>query len=542
MNESKNMFTNMGIKNIIMTDRILTRDGTKMIQGLSVLAMVVLHLFDRHDFQGLYYPLLYFMGKPVVFYFAQISDFCVMGFAFCSGYGLYKQYTKCDEKKYFSDRLKGIRKLLVNYWIILIGFSIVSLLIGNGSKIPGTIWEFIENLTTINTSYNGAWWYLFVYIVLVISSPIIFRLCNRLPWWFNLCVAFCIYCSAYYVRFSMVDKNWCITKYGVLGMTYFEFLIGAMVCKNAWLEKIKYCITDKMKKWQKITVAFAIIIGLLIGHTLIVPSLFIAPFTGGIVILIFSIWEKTELIKNTFLFLGKHSTNIWLIHMFFYHDIFVNFVYIGRYPVIILALMLCITILCSTCINYIIKRFGLFKGNKKVLNFYAFPLECVCCIIILLISIWTILEWLLSGRGGKVYLSWRYINIVLYVFSLFLILKMTILGRTVGNREIELLPFYTINTISDNSEAVRMIVMNIILFFPLGLTMPIALGRVKNTRRKWLLCIIVGLGISLSVEIIQYYFCIGIAETDDVICNTFGTLLGVMPNILANYFGKQRKC
>ena len=356
MNESKNMFTNMGIKNIIMTDRILTRDGTKMIQGLSVLAMVVLHLFDRHDFQGLYYPLLYFMGKPVVFYFAQISDFCVMGFAFCSGYGLYKQYTKCDEKKYFSDRLKGIRKLLVNYWIILNGFSIVSLLIGNGSKIPGTIWEFIENLTTINTSYNGAWWYLFVYIVLVISSPIIFRLCNRLPWWFNLCVAFCIYCSAYYVRFSMVDKNWCITKYGVLGMTYFEFLIGAMVCKNAWLEKIKYCITDKMKKWQKITVAFAIIIGLLIGHTLIFPSLFIAPFTGGIVILIFSIWEKTELIKNTFLFLGKHSTNIWLIHMFFYHDIFVNFVYIGRYPVIILALMLCITILCSTCINYIIKK------------------------------------------------------------------------------------------------------------------------------------------------------------------------------------------
>lgn len=34
--------------------------------------------------------------------------------------------------------------------------------------------------------------------------------------------------------------------------------------------------------------------------SLIVPSLFIAPFTGGIVILIFSIWEKTELIKNTF--------------------------------------------------------------------------------------------------------------------------------------------------------------------------------------------------------------------------------------------------
>lgn len=177
-----------------------------------------------------------------------------------------------------------------------------------------------------------------------------------------------------------------------------------------------------------------------------------------------------------------------------------------------------------------------------MLNFYAFPLESVYCIIILLFSLWTILEWLLNSMGGKIYLVWRYINVVLCIFSLFLILKMTILGRTVGNREIELLPFYTIYTISDNSEAVRMIVMNIILFFPLGLTIPIALGRVKSIRRKWLLCIIVGLGISLSVEIIQYYLCIGRAETDDVICNTFGTLLGVIPNMLANYWGKQRKC
>ena len=74
------------------TDSGLTRYDTKMLQGLSVLAMVVLHLFDSVDFQGLYTPLLYLAGKPVIFYFAQLSDFCVMGFAFCSGYGLYKKY------------------------------------------------------------------------------------------------------------------------------------------------------------------------------------------------------------------------------------------------------------------------------------------------------------------------------------------------------------------------------------------------------------------------------------------------------------------
>lgn len=175
---------------------------------------------------------------------------------------------------------------------------------------------------------------------------------------------------------------------------------------------------------------------------------------------------------------------------------------------------------------------------NKMCNFYAFPLKSVYCIIILFIIIWTVLEWLLSNQRGKICLGWRYVNIVLCVFSLSLIVKMTLWGRTVGNREVELLPFYTIYTIPYNNEAIRTMVMNVVLFFPLGLTMPVVLGRLKNVKCKWLLCIVIGFVISASVEIIQYYFCIGRAETDDVICNTLGCLLGVMPNILADCLRK----
>ena len=71
-------------------------------------------------------------------------------------------------KKYYNGRLKGILKLLVNYWLILIGFTGLSMLIGNGNQMPGTLWQFIGNVTTFDTSYNGAWWYLFVYILLVL--------------------------------------------------------------------------------------------------------------------------------------------------------------------------------------------------------------------------------------------------------------------------------------------------------------------------------------------------------------------------------------
>lgn len=58
-------------------------------------------------------------------------------------------------KKYYNGRLKGILKLLVNYWLILIGFTGLSMLIGNGNQMPGTLWQFIGNVTTFDTSYNG---------------------------------------------------------------------------------------------------------------------------------------------------------------------------------------------------------------------------------------------------------------------------------------------------------------------------------------------------------------------------------------------------
>ena len=62
-----------------------SKNDSKMLQGLSVLAMVWLHLFDR-DYTGLFSPVLFVGGVPLSFYLGQLSDFCVFGFAFLSGY------------------------------------------------------------------------------------------------------------------------------------------------------------------------------------------------------------------------------------------------------------------------------------------------------------------------------------------------------------------------------------------------------------------------------------------------------------------------
>ena len=88
-----------------------------MLQGLSVLAMVLLHLFCTYYYADKYTPILFFSGVPLCFYIAQLSDFCVFGFAFCSGYGHMVNYGKKGfyDGKYsveLKEKLDGIATIL----------------------------------------------------------------------------------------------------------------------------------------------------------------------------------------------------------------------------------------------------------------------------------------------------------------------------------------------------------------------------------------------------------------------------------------------
>ena len=152
----------------------------------------------------------------------------------------------------------------------------------------------------------------------------------------------------------MGDSNCIVGKYGVFGKTLFEFIIGSICYKEKWISKAK-CLKEKVAKNIARIIAIALILLMLLGHTLLVQSLFVAPATGLTIIFIFSLWEKPEWIKNTFLLIGKHSTNIWLIHMFFYMYIFKNLVFIAKYPLLTLLLRMFITISCSNVINLVVK-------------------------------------------------------------------------------------------------------------------------------------------------------------------------------------------
>ena len=92
------------------------------------------------------------------------------------------------------------------------------------------------------------------------------------------------------------------------------FIIGTVFAHKKIYSKL-YSISNKIK--YKNILGILIITSMIIVHG-IVQTLFVAVFTGIIFICCFNLMNKPRWINKTLDYLGDHSTNIWLTHMFFY--------------------------------------------------------------------------------------------------------------------------------------------------------------------------------------------------------------------------------
>ncbi len=326
----------------------LTKKDTKMIQGLCVLAMVWLHLFDTWNYEGLFKPLIFFQGHPLSMYIAQLSDFCVMGFAFCSGYA---HYVLSEQEHYYKNRLKSLLKLMIRYWVVLIVFTLISILVNKQDYMPGSLKSFLLNVILFS-SYNGSWWFLFSYVVIVLTSPLLLQFIKKSPLWLLVLCGGALYCLSYYYRFNIPNQNMFQSKFGPLGMTIVEYAMGYVAAKYQYFT-IAGNIWNKIAKPVRIALSVIAVLAMLLTRTLVVPSLFVAPATGMAVITLFHLWKKPASVEKLFLFVGKHSTHIWLTHMFFYLYLFNGLVYKAIYPLAIFVFMIVITVLISIILNYI---------------------------------------------------------------------------------------------------------------------------------------------------------------------------------------------
>ena len=115
-------------------------------------------------------------------------------------------------------------------------------------------------------------------------------------------------------------------------------------------------------------------------------------------------------------------------------------------------------------------------------------------------------------------------NVRFLAMYLLVILYMTIFSRKSGDRSMSLRPFVYYKYFFTNDYLRRQILNNILLFVPLGIIL-------SQLRPQWstvrlLPCI------SLVIEILQFITARGLFETDDIIHNSLGGMIGFTAGML----------
>ena len=116
--------------------------------------------------------------------------------------------------------------------------------------------------------------------------------------------------------------------------------------------------------------------------------------------------------------------------------------------------------------------------------------------------------------------------LVEYIFLLFC---STVFFRTTSElRKYDFHPFWSY----DRPDLLIENIMNTIVFIPVGMILG-SLLRVKGSSTSeatksmtWLMVAIIGCGISVTIESLQFFFMRGFSEVDDVMHNTVGCLIG----------------
>lgn len=305
-------------------------------------------------------------GTPLIYYFGLFGDICVPIYCFTAGYAqIILQRKSSSQKEYIHGNLRRLVHLAVNCWVILTLYLLVRAALGQTLNFK----EVALNALFLRNSYNGAWWFIFTYGVLTLAAPLLKKMIDKHGTFTAILMAV-FYVTGFWVKFKFtlpqdnVILQRLLYQYGNLAFSVPAYWVGMLFAKNAIYGRITK-IFDKLSSvaLQRMVLGIAMA-AMLVGHG-IVQTVAVSPVTGIITLCIFHLWMRTckdtGCISRSFLFFGKHSTNVWLVHMFVMDFLLRDGMFVGKYPLVILGLVLGLSVGVSYVIGFIIYAIGNMK-------------------------------------------------------------------------------------------------------------------------------------------------------------------------------------
>ena len=152
--------------------------------------------------------------------------------------------------------------------------------------------------------------------------------------------------------------------------------------------------------------------------------------------------------------------------------------------------------------------------------FYTLSLDKSFTIIFVFTYIIMFINSVLENKKIK-----KAIYFCIFFLSLAVIMYITVISRTDSDIEsISFIPFSSYISVVNgaNPEILRSNYMNVLLFYPLGLSSALLLEK----KRRFIIAIIITILFSCGIEGTQFVFLLGYVEIDDVIHNFLGFILG----------------
>lgn len=339
---------------------------TLIAKGVAVILMYLHHLFyfDYRITGGNYYDSFgYLWGAKAEFFVGSFGKLCVSIFIFLSGYATYKTFIYKNRNSDFVNK-----KILKFYKIYLIVFAIfvpMGILLG---KIKFSVYEFINNIILLKSSYNWEWWFARPFIILMFFFPLIIRFFNdnkekKQGEKISIDIMKVIFLAVIIttilpqiLELPFFDAFRGTEYYSVLNETLGvlpSFMSGYIFAKYKLFERYNSLLKNKIIRFiiSALIVAgifeFRCKTGVNMDYDYIYAPIFIISCTNII--------NEIKYIKSIFISIGKLSAYMWLMHSFFCYYYFQSFIYMSHNPVIIICTLLVITYIVSFIIDGSVK-------------------------------------------------------------------------------------------------------------------------------------------------------------------------------------------
>ncbi|MCR4613406.1 MAG: acyltransferase family protein [Bacteroidaceae bacterium] len=330
----------------------MSRDESLQLKGIAILLMLALHLFSDLDTVTAECDWLipFWNGKPIVYAFSRVAACCVPIYLFLGGYGLSRTFEQSPQM----HNGRRILSLYTNFWIVFLLFIPMACMI-RPEDYPKDLPTLALSTIAWTSAYNGAWWFLLPYAVFTLLSAPFMRFVHshslRTNLWLLL-VAFVIYVGNYLLRTRLeelsglgADSLRTVTALFVLLPAFYA---GAIFARFRLIEKLKQRPPLGEGWGGGFLFLFFILLKMTMGSSSLPNALFAVIYISLFVCLRRSAWF--EAVCRYF---GRHSTNIWLIHAFFYAHLFHSFIYSPRYPLLIFLLLLAVSLACSYVVRWL---------------------------------------------------------------------------------------------------------------------------------------------------------------------------------------------